>query len=915
MSGIGERYSAYAGGAFSGVSSTGGVRSSRAIVRRSVAAAISTGFVPRPALVELLERGAQGPVTVVAASAGSGKTLLVRAWLRGSEPQRRAAWVSVERGEHDAQHFWAAVVGELSRAAPEGITIEALTPTPAFNAHAVLERLRFDLKVAAVPWTLVIDDLHELAAADAREQLTDFLDHLPDNVHVVLISRRDLPLGLHRRRLAGELTEIRSADLRFTLPETRTMLAALGIELSAAGLAQLHDRTEGWVAGLRLAMMSLAAHPDPEGFVAEFSGSERTVAEYLLAEVLEGQAPDVRRLLTRTSILSRINGPLATLLTGDAGAEHSLQALADTGGFVVALDASRTWFRFHHLFADLLAVELRHTEPTEIPGLHRRAATWYAQHGDVVEAIAHAQAAGDARQAAGWLIGHYFSLTLDGRGATARTLLERLDQELLGDSPELATVLAAEQLVSGSLEAATGQLALAERHLARVPDDRRHRLEMALLVTRLSLARRLGDFRSVVDEVSPAVAVVEPESGVDIGIHNDVRTLILMNLGIVEVWSGRFDQGERHLEEARDLAHRIGRPYLEVDCEAHLAHVASWRSFTRGREASAQVTEAARRHGWEEDPVIGPALLTLGTCLLQAGRFSEAEHWLARAAQTVRPELEPAIGVQLYLGRGGLELALGRDREALENFRNADRLGLLLISDSPLSRQLRSSKLRTMLAVGESSAVREALAELSEHERDAGEVREVIAALALADGDPDTALTELAPTLSGATEVHNVVVVVRSLLLAALAHDALEQTSEREQAVEQALELAETDMLILPFAHLSARELLERHPRHRTAHGALIAQILDVLSGRSPPPESGPVAPAREPLSDAELRVLRYLPTNLSAGDIAGQLYISVHTVKSHMRHIYAKLDAHTRTAAVGRARALGLLGHDRSRA
>jgi LuxR family maltose regulon positive regulatory protein len=889
------------------------VAEERVYRRRSVTAAMPSGLLPRPALEEILERGAQRPVTVVAASAGSGKTLLVRSWLERSGLDRHAAWVSVERGERDSQRFWAAVVAELSRSAPDGVVIEALAPTPEFDGHAVLGRLRLDLEAAEVRWTLVIDDLHELSATDARDQLTDFLYHLPANVHVVLISRRDPQLGLHRRRLAGELTEIRSADLRFTLQETEAMLSGLGIDLSAAGLAQLHGRTEGWAAGLRLAMMSLAAHPDPEGFVAEFSGSERTVAEYLLAEVLEGQAPSVRRLLTRTSILAEVNGQLAALLTDDAGAERALRALADTGGFVVALDASQTWFRFHHLFADLLAVELRNTEPAEIPGLHRLAATWYAEHGDVVEAIAHAQAAGDARQAAGVLIAHYFSLTLDGRRATARTLLERLDPELLGDSPELATVLAAEQLVNGSLDEATAHLALAERHAAQVPDDRRDRFEMALLVTRLSLARRRGDFRSVFDEVSPALPVVEPQSGRDISMHNDVHALALMNLGIVEVWSGRFQQGERHLLQALELAHRIARPYLEVECRAHLAQVTSWRSFSRGREASERVIELAERYGWEEDPVIGSALVTLGSCLLQAGRFGEADRWLARAAQTVRPELEPAVGFHLYLTQGGLHLAVGRAREALESFRAADRLGLLLISDSPLSRQLLSSQLRTMLAVGESSAVRKALAELSESERETGEVREVIAALALADGDPDTALTQLAPTLSGSADVHNAVVIERSFLLCALAHDARDEHDERERAVERALDLAETDLLILPFAHVPSRELLEGHPRHRTAHGALISQILDVLSGGSPSPESGPVPPALDMLSDAELRVLRFLPTNLSAGDIAGQLYVSVHTVKTHMRHIYAKLDAHSRTAAVGRARALGLLGDGRS--
>ena len=201
--------------------------------------------------------------------------------------------------------------------------------------------------------------------------------------------------GLHRLRLAGELAEIRAADLRFSERETRELLDASGIALSEAGAALLHQRTEGWAAGLRLAALSLAGHPDPERFVAEFSGSDRTVAEYLLAEMLDRQPPDVQDLLLRTSLLDRVNGELADLLTGRPGSEQILLDLEDANAFVESLDPGRTWFRYHHLFADLLRLELRRTLPAEIPALHRRAAGWFTQHGQVAEAIRHTQAAGD----------------------------------------------------------------------------------------------------------------------------------------------------------------------------------------------------------------------------------------------------------------------------------------------------------------------------------------------------------------------------------------------------------------------------------------------------------------------------------------------------------------------------------------
>jgi LuxR family maltose regulon positive regulatory protein len=879
-----------------------------------MAMATSTLLVSRPALMDLLERGTAGPVTVVASSAGSGKTLLVRSWLQVYARERPAAWVSVERDEHDAQRFWSTLISEVCDAAPTGVRIEALAPAPTFDGQAVVQRLVAELGVLGFPLIIVIDDLHELAAADARLQLTSFLDRLPVNVHVVLISRRDPQLGLHRRRLAGELTEIRSADLRFTLPEAGELLSGLGISVSPESLIRLHDRTEGWAAGLRLAAMSLAAHPDPDGFVAEFSGSERTVAEYLLAEVLEGQPADVRRLLMRTSLLERVNGPLGDLLTGDSGTERELQALADAGGFVVALDVSRTWFRFHHLFSDLLSVELRNTEPDAIAHLHSLAATWFAEHGFVIEAISHADAAGEDQQAAGLLMEHYFSLTLDGREATARALLARLHPAAVAVSPELAVVLAAEQLVDGSLDQAAAHLALADRQRAAVRDDRRQRFEMARLVTRLSLTRRLGDFRSVLDEVSATVTAEDSPNGESVSIDGDVRALALMNLGIVEVWSGRVVEGGVHLEEARELAGRIGRPYLLVECQAHLAQVTAWRSFTRAGVASREVIEHAERLGWGNDPVVAPALVTLGASLLQAGRFEEAGHWLSRADQILHSDLEPAVGFQLHLAMGGLHLACGRPADAIASLSDAERLSVLLVSGSPLARQLQSSMLRARLAMGETTAVRDTLANMRGADREAGEIREVFAGLALADGNAEAALAELAPTVSSGPDTHQSVVLVRSLILEALARDALGDTAASEAAIERALEIAEPDTLILPFAHVPSRELLERHPRHRTSHGALITLIIDVISGQTQPPVRSPSAPLLDPLSDAELRVLRFLPTNLPAGEIAGQLYVSVHTVKTHLRHIYVKLDVHTRAEAVSRAREVGLIGQTRSR-
>jgi len=358
------------------------------------AAAVRGGVVRRAGLFGRLDRATR--VVEVSAPAGSGKTVLLRSWIAGSGLADRAGWVQVQRGEGDPQRFWISVAAALRETVPGAPLVRPVTAAPDLDGWAILEWLLKDLAPLTDRTWLVVDDMHELRSADAQRQLELLIMRAPPELRFVLATRHDLGLGLHRLRLEGELTEIRAADLRFTLSETRALLEAAGVGLSAPTLAELHERTEGWAAGLRLAALSLARHPDPEGFVAGFSGSERTVAEYLLAEVLERQPRQVRRLLLRTSILERVNGELADRLTGRSGAGRILQELEQAGAFVISLDTARSWFRYHRLFADLLQLELEVTEPNELPALHATAAAWLAGHGFPAEAVRHAQATGSA---------------------------------------------------------------------------------------------------------------------------------------------------------------------------------------------------------------------------------------------------------------------------------------------------------------------------------------------------------------------------------------------------------------------------------------------------------------------------------------------------------------------------------------
>jgi len=422
------------------------------------------GVVARPRLVGRL--GAQARVSVLSAPPGSGKTVLLRSWISGAGLSGCAAWVPAGRGERDPPRFWLSVLAALRATGPGSALVRELTAAPDLDGWAITERLLADLAPMDDRVWLVVDDVHELSA-DALRQLELLIMRAPPGLRFVLAARHDVRLGLHRLRLEGELAEIRTDDLRFSRAEAAELFAAAGVDLPAATVAVLHERTEGWAAGLRLAALSLAGHPDPGRLAAEFSGTERTVAEYLLAEVLDRQPEQVRRLLLRTSILERVNGELAGLLTGDSGGERVLQDLEGANAFVVALDPGRSWFRYHHLFAGLLQLELRRTAPDEVTKLHHAAAEWFAARGYPVEAVRHAQAAQDWDLAARLLAEHWPGLHLDGQAATVHGLLARFPAEARAADAELAAVAAGDELTGGSLEAAERYLALAERASGR----------------------------------------------------------------------------------------------------------------------------------------------------------------------------------------------------------------------------------------------------------------------------------------------------------------------------------------------------------------------------------------------------------------------------------------------------------------
>jgi LuxR family maltose regulon positive regulatory protein len=878
------------------------------------AAPATPWLIDRSDLLAALDRASARKVTVISAPAGSGKTSLLRAWARRPGQPRRLATLQVQRDQQDAQQFWLSLLDAVRHASGTTGHAEPPAATPDFNAPAMVDRVLSELADASGGVTLVIDDLHELNSPEAVAQLTRLLTSLPPQVHAILTTRHDVRLGLHQLRLAGELAEIRAADLRFSERETRELLDASGIMLSDGGAALLHQRTEGWAAGLRLAVISLAGHPEPERFVTEFSGSERTVAEYLIAEMLDRQPPDVQDLLLRTSLLDRVNGELADLLTGRPGSEPILLDLEDANAFVESLDPWRTWFRYHHLFADLLRLELRRTLPAEVPALHRRAAGWFTVQGQVAEAIGHTQAAGDWAEAARLLADHSFSLTLDGQAQTMQALLRAFPPG--ADHPELALVRATVDLAQGRLDQAAAHLAVAETHAEAAAPDRRRRLRVAVASLKLSLATRRGHLAGVVEQVRFLASPVTGQSDEDIALGSDLRAVALMNLGTAEAWALGLPDAERHLGEGAVLAREIGRPYLEVGCLAQLAfayifHGAAMPtidSFATTQRRCREAIALAERYGWGTEPVIAPALMTLAGTMVFLGEFDEAEQWLQRAERALQTDTGPDIRLQLHQTAAILHAGRGRHHEALQQFGAAEDLASQLEGSQALASQMTGWLLAAQARLGMTGEARALLATLEDERASSGEIRNALAVFCLAGGNPTGALAAVADVLDGTAPVLGYVTVVEAHLLAGLAHRELGDQRAASQAAERALALAESDRLVLPFAMTGSAGLLEALPRHETAHAALLADILDVLHGSSPKAKEQSSSPPAEELSPGELRVLRYLPTNLSRPEIAGELSVSPNTVNAHIRSIYAKLGVGDRSSAVRRARELRLL-------
>jgi LuxR family maltose regulon positive regulatory protein len=894
--------------------------------------------VLRPRLIERLDDGLHRNLTLVSAPAGFGKTTLLGGWV--ATLPRPAAWLSLDEGDNDPTRFLAYLVAALRTIAPnmgEGVLGALQSPQPP-PTESILTALLNEMAALAEDSVLVLDDYHLVDAGAVNDALTFLLEHLPPRMHLVIATREDPPLPIARLRARGQMSELRAADLRFTPDEAAGFLGGvMGLELSGEEVAALEERTEGWIAGLQLAALSMRGREDVSGFIRAFAGDNRYVLDYLAEEVLGRQPERIRSFLLETSVLERLSGPLCGAVTGQEDGGEMLEALERGNFFVVPLDDKRRWYRYHHLFADVLYAHLMAEQPDLIPALHRRASEWYEHNGSSTDAIRHALAAEDFGRAAGLVELAVPEMRRSRQEATLLGWFEALPEELLHLRPVLSVHYAGTLLQSGRLEGVEERLREAELWLETragigeraepssagmvvVDEEEFRRLPASVATYRAGIALVLGD---VADTVKHARRALE------LALEDDrlLRASAAALLGLAYWTSGDLEAGYRSYADGMQRLQRVGHLSDALGCAIALADI----RIAQGRLRDAMGTyERGLRLATERgEPVLrGAADMHVGM-----SRLHRERNELDAATQDLLRCEKLGEFAGLPQNRYRWRVAMARIREvqgdldgAIELLEEAERL---YVGDFfPNVRPVAARKARVMIAQGRLDEALSWARErgLSAHD-DFDYLREfehatlarVLIARYESQGVEQSiheAMGLLERLLQAAEEGDRKGSAIEILILRALAHHAQGDIPAGLVPLERALLLAEPEGYVRVFVDEGgpmARLLAEGAARGIVPHYA--TRLLAALEAEeqknadeSRPPTAPPAQSLVEPLSQRELEVLRLIAHGLSNREIGERLYIALITVKGHNRNIFRKLQVRRRTEAVARARELGLL-------
>ena len=901
------------------------------------------GLVSRPRLIERLHQGIERKLTLVSAPAGFGKTTLLAEWVAAAPASERpVAWVSLDPGDNDAAFFWTYFITALQKVQFD-VGERALSllhsPQPP-PIESVLATLINEINAIEDDFALILDDYHVVDAQPIHGAIAFLLDHLPPQMHLIMASRSDPPLPLARRRGCGELTELRVANLRFTPDEAAAFLnGVMGLDISTTNVADLEKRTEGWIAGLQLAALSMQGREDVHGFVAAFSGDDRYIIDYLMEEVLQRQPERVRSFLLQTSILDRLSGPLCDAVTDRRSGQEMLEVLERGNLFVVPLDDKRKWYRYHHLFADVLRAHSMEEQPDCIPTLHRRASEWYEENGLPPDAIRYALAAEDFERAANLVELAWPAMRRSKQEATTLDWLKALPDKLIRARPVLSVVYALALLDAGELDAAEACLQDAERWLDSTadtheqPKDSRPETGVAEMVVvdqeqfrslpasianaRAYRAQALGDVPGVVTYARRALDLLREGDYYERGTTAAFLGLAHWANGNLEEAHRSFADGLASLQMAGGILIRIGGTVL-------LAHI----RIAQGRlhEAVRTYEQALQLATEQGEPVLrGTAELYMGLSQLhlERGDLEAAREHLMRGEALGEQASLPGFEYLWCIARARLKEDQGDLDGALDLIHEAERMYFIR---SPIAdaRPTAAMKTRVYLMQGR---LADALSWV--HERglsaddDLSYLREyehvTLVRVLMARYKSERvehaiheAMGLLERLLQAAEEGERTGSMIEILVLQALAHQAQANIPSALDPLERVLTLAEPEDYVRIFVDEGEpmRNLL-RHAATARIGGSYTRRLLSALN-EPVRPTSTPAQTAAgeliESLTSREVEILRLIATGMRNQEIANQLFISLHTVKRHIANAYGKLDVSHRTEAVAKATELRLL-------
>jgi LuxR family maltose regulon positive regulatory protein len=892
------------------------------------------GLVPRARLSERLSRGAESALTLVSAPAGFGKTTLLTEWLAAaSADELSVGWLSLDQRDNDPALFWTYVVAALNTAAaPHSVGADALSLLQSSQppSEAALATLLNELSAVPHEVVLVLDDYHVIEAPDVQDGMAFLLEHLPPQMHVVIATRADPPFPLARLRGRGELVDIRVADLRFTPDEAAAYLnGAMGLSLAAADVTALEGRTEGWIAALQLAALSMQGRNDVTGFIAGFAGDDRYIVDYLVEEVLQRQPEHISTFLLHTSILSRLNGSLCDAVTGQDAGKAMLEALDRGNLFLVPLDDRRRWYRYHHLFADVLRARLLDEQPDRIRELHRRASDWYEQNGERSEAIHHALAGDDFERAADLVELAIPAMRRSRQEATLRTWLDALPHESVRVRPVLSIGLVGVLMAGGELDRAEGPLRDAERWLDTTTGSGHHahgepvemvvadaegyrRLPGTIEMYRAAQAHARGDALATVGHAQRAIDLSPADDHLSRAAAAGFMGLASWANGDLEAAHGAYTDCMAGLRRAGHGTDVLGSAIALADIRRAQGRLGD---ALRTYERALQLVPA------HAGPVLrGTADVYVGMSevLRERNDLHAARQHLLRSE-----ELGEHVGLPQHRYRWRVAKALLREAEgdadgALDLLDEAERL-YDMRDFFPDVRPIAALRARVLVARGDlGEALRWARGRGLSVDDDVSYLREfehiTLSRVLLARYTQERAeasihdATRLLERLLPAAEAGGRAgSVIEILVLQALVHHARGNRPAALAALRRAVTLAEPEGHVRVFVDAGPpiASVLTAAAKQGTARS--YARRLLTALGRTDH-GSQPKQALIEPLSGRELEVLRLLGTDLDGPEIARELVVSLNTVRTHTKHIYAKLGVNNRRAAVRQGRQLNLL-------